>query len=199
MKLKNTYFLLRHGENNCQAEKPGIVYFWPENNPPCRLTEKGEEQIREVVEKIKREKINLIYSSDIVRTKQSAEIVAGEINKKIIFDQRLRDTNWGKFGGGPKEKAYIFFQEANSLEEKFKKAPEGGESWSDCQKRVLDFLKEVERKYQNKNILIVSHGDPLWLLEGVVKKTSVKEIMKELTEPTNAKQKYMKVGDVREL
>jgi len=199
MKLKNTYFLLRHGENNCQTEKPGIVYFWPENNPPCILTKQGEEQIKDAAEKLREKNIDLIYSSDITRTRQSAEIVAREINKKIIFDQRLRDTNWGKFGGGPKEKAYIFFQEANSLEEKFKKAPEGGESWSDCQKRVLDFLDEVERKYQNKNILIVSHGDPLWLLEGAIKKMSVGEMVKELTKPTSAKQKYLKVGELRKL
>ncbi len=197
--MKNHYFLLRHGENSCQVERPGIVYFWPENNPPCILTKKGEEQIKEVTGKLREKNIDLIYSSDIVRTRQSAEIVAAEIGREIISDQRLRDINWGKFGGGPKEKAYVFFKEVSSPEEKFKRVPEGGESWLDCQKRILDFLNETEQKYQNKNILIVSHGDPLWLLEGAINKMSVGEIIEEITKPTNAKQKCMKVGEVREL
>lgn len=33
----------------------------------------------------------------------------------------------------------------------------------------MDFLNEVEKKYQNKNILIISHADPLWFLAGIIK------------------------------
>jgi broad specificity phosphatase PhoE len=36
-------------------------------------------------------------------------------------------------------------------------------------KRLLDFLDDVEKKYKGKNILIISHGDPLWFLAGIIR------------------------------
>ncbi|MDP2930343.1 MAG: histidine phosphatase family protein, partial [bacterium] len=41
--------------------------------------------------------------------------------------------------------------------------------WNDLKRRTKDFLHGVERKFQGKRILVVGHGDPLWLLEGIIK------------------------------
>ncbi len=70
---KNQYFILRHGQSI--KNKKRISAGWPEvfYSP---LTEKGKKQIKEAAKKIKKKKINLIFSSDLLRAKQTAEIFA---------------------------------------------------------------------------------------------------------------------------
>lgn len=189
-KLRNSYFMLRHGRNIHQTEKENIVYDWISEDPPCVLDSVGIEQIKASAEKLASENINLIFSSDILRTRQSAEIVAERLRiKEINYDERLRDDNWGIFQGKTKQEAWAYFK---NMEEKFDKAVPEGESWNDCYKRMTDFLKEIDNKYENKTILIVSHGDPLWLLECLLEELSKKEMLEK-------RLSMMKVGEVRKL
>ncbi len=45
MKLRNQYFILRHGDTIYQTEKKGFIYPWPDN-PLVRLTKKGKKKIQ---------------------------------------------------------------------------------------------------------------------------------------------------------
>ena len=161
--LKNKYFLLRHGQTTHQIESPETVYHWPDGNPPYSLTKFGKKQAQQRALELKDKKIDLIFASDALRTKQTAQIVAQELDLDIKLDQRLRDINWGVFQGKSMEQAWAFYN--HNMEKKFTIAPSEGESWHDVKTRVIGLLKEIEEKYSQKNILIVSHGDPLWLLE----------------------------------
>lgn len=192
MKLKNKYFLLRHGQNIYQTKKKSSIYPWPEpKNSPVRLNKKGERQIKNAAKKLKDQKIDLIYSSDVFRARQSAEIVAKELGiKKINFDKELRDINLGIYHGGSKKR---FYQDFPRSAERFSKRPKKGENWSDCQKRILGFLKKIDKKHQNKNILIVSHGDPLWLLEGAINGLNNKKLLDMVLN------NYIKTGELRRL
>lgn len=179
MKLKNKYYLLRHGKNNHQAEKPDIIYCFPDNDPPCFLIEEGIEQAKKAGEMLKDKNIDMIFCSDILRTRQTAKIVVEIIGfdlNKIIYDLRLRDLNWGVLGGRNKSEAWAFHNQ--DIVNEFDLTPPQGESWGDCLNRILSVLNEIENNFQGKNILIVSHGDPLWLLEGYVKGLSKEELGK---------------------
>lgn len=188
MKLNNQYFLLRHGQTIYQKKRKKFTYPWPDN-PPVKLTKDGEKQIKDVVKKLKTRKIDLIYSSDIYRCRQTAEIVAKKLDLKTDFDKRLRDINLGIYHGRPKKD---FYRDFPNLQERFSKRPKKAESWNDVKKRLLNFLKEIEKKYKKKKILIVSHGDPLWLFEGIVKGWSNKEQLEN-------KDTYIKVGELRKI
>lgn len=178
--LKNKYYLLRHGKNNHQESFPDVVYCYPDNDLPCFLIEEGINQVKKAGEILKDKKIDMIFCSDILRTRQTAKIVAEIIGfdlKKIIYDVRLRDINWGMFGGKKKEEAWAFHE--NNMMKMFENSPPQGESWTQCQERIKNVLNQIEDNFQEKNILIVSHGDPLWLLEGYVKGLSKEELIKE--------------------
>ena len=56
-------------------------------------------------------------------------------------------------------------------------------------------LKETEKKHRGKNILIVGHGDPLWLLNGVMKGLSQKELLDIL----RIKKEYIQKGEWRRI
>jgi broad specificity phosphatase PhoE len=187
--MKNRYFLLRHGQNFYQSEFPNIVYPWPEPFLIV-LTKKGKEEVIIAAKKLKNKKIDIIFSSDASRTRQTAQIVGNEIGSDIILDSRLRDTNFGVFGDKRKQDYRKFF---SGIKERFVKRPPGGENWNDVGKRVKNFLDEIEKKYKNKNILIVSHGDPLWLLEGIFNNTGKEELL------NNRVKRALKTGQIREI
>jgi broad specificity phosphatase PhoE len=190
MKLKNQYFLLRHGENIYQTKKRDFTYPWPDN-PPVELTKKGIRQIEAAAKKLEKEKIDFIYSSDIFRAKQSADIVARELNLTVRADKRLRDVNLGIFHNGLKKDFYKAFPDPIK---RFTQKPKGGESWNDVKKRMTGFVKELEKFYKGKNILIVSHGDPLWILEGAMKGLNRQQLIKQILTKN-----YIKPGELRRL
>jgi len=173
MKLNNKYFLLRHGQ--AVSNTINVLSCWPEEfyNP---LTTKGIRQIQKTAKKFKKTNIDFIYSSDLLRTKQSSEIIAKQKNKKIIYDKRLREYNFGKFNGTfLREFYYILPDHKNRFYQKISNI----ETYSQIQKRALSFLWEMEKKYRNKNILIVSHQVPLTLLLGKVQGLNQEQIMKK--------------------
>ncbi|MFC1630042.1 histidine phosphatase family protein [Patescibacteria group bacterium] len=190
-KLKNRYLILRHGETSQQAKRSAYTYKWPDN-PPTRLTKRGEKQIREAAKRLEKEGINFMFSSDLFRTRQTSKIVSERLGIKPKFDKRLRDINLGVFSGKLKKDFYKAFPD---VKKRFVQRPKNGESWNDVKKRVFEVIKEIEKKHKDKKILIVSHGDPLWLLEGIAKGS----IEKELLSVKKLKKDYINVGELRNL
>lgn len=194
MKLKNKYILLRHGKNIHQTKLKDIIYHFPDDNPPCQLIEEGIEETKKAGEKIKEKNIDYIYCSDILRARQTAKIVADVIgfdSEKIIYDTRLRDINWGIFGGKHKDEAWAFYK--GDKMKKFDVPTPQGETWNDCRERMKKVLNEIENIFQGKNVLIISHGDPLWLLEGYIKEISDEELLNKRAEL------MIQTGEIREI
>jgi len=163
MKLENKYYLLRHGQTIYQKECIDKNYD-PDSPQKLGITEEGREMIKKAAESLKDKNINLIFVSPFLRAKQSAEIASSILGVKgINYDDRLQDIDLGDFSGRPMEESNKFFLEGGS---RFENRPKNGENWNDVLKRVKSFLDEIEKKYKNKNILIISHADPIWLMLG---------------------------------
>lgn len=185
--MRNKYFLLRHGE---VAKKEEIIYDWPSLSS-FPLTEEGKQQIKSAVPKLKDKNIDLIYSSDSLRTRQTAEIVAKELGLEINFDPRLRDVNLGIYQRREKKE---FFRDFPDNLERFTKPVSEGENWSDVKKRIKMAIEDIDKKYKGKTILIVGHGDPLWLLEGIVKEWNDEQLLEK-----RKKGNLIKKGELREI
>ena len=189
----NRYFLLRHGL--AQQNVKGVISINP--NDKHRLTKIGEIQIKRVARKIEKllkpQKLDIIFSSDFLRTRQTAEIVAKQTGAEIKLSFQLRDINLGIWDGrSVLEFKTKFLRPVKKL---FYEAPENGETWMECRKRMIDFIEQVEKKYKNKNILIVSHGDPLWLLKGAMDGLENEEMIGSL----NRKKGHIKPGELRQI
>lgn len=193
----NTYFLLRHGESVKNVKK--IEVCWPEKIP-SPLTKKGREQIKKVALSLKKEKVDLIISSDLLRTKETAEIVAKEIGVKVIFDKRLREINFGIFNGGNAKEMNTYFNPEGKLSQrevlfkKFEKRWPQGENYLDVQKRLYSLLLSLEKKYKGKKILLVSHCRPITFLEALMKGWSREKIIDYIL-----KGKEISKGEVRKV
>ncbi len=170
--MNNEYFLLRHGE--ALSNKKRIISCWPEK-ARFPLTREGRKQIKKSAKKLKDKKIDLIFSSDLLRTRQTAEIVAGELRVKPRYDKRLREFNAGIFNGRPiKEDRQSFDKEID----RFKIRPSGGENYTDVKKRMYNFFKDIDKKYSKKTILIISHETPFIMLTAAVRSYSDQKILK---------------------
>ncbi|MDO8639302.1 MAG: histidine phosphatase family protein [bacterium] len=196
--LKNRYFLLRHGESLVNVKE--LCSCWPEiiYSP---LTCKGVSQVKKTVEKLQSKHIDLIFSSDILRTKQTAQITAKALGLKIKFDKRLRDIGLGIFNGKSIKEAGKFWAVENkklSALEYYKrrftiKSPKG-ENYNGVERRLSSFIKETEKQYQGKNILLVGHKRPFTLFEKIILNLSVKKFVEEIVQ-----KKEMENAELREI
>ncbi len=183
------FLVLRHGEaeNNIKKICSSLV------TDKYSLTEKGRKQVIATAKKLEKEKIDLILASDLIRTKETAEIIAQKLGVKIIFDKRLREVNVGKFNGKT-------FNEIKDFKEKWNQGKNiqfpQGDSWESIKERVTNFYNDIFLKYRNKNknILIISHADILITLEAILKGKNYKAQIKKIYQNN-----YIKNGELRKI
>ncbi|MEA3453243.1 MAG: class I tRNA ligase family protein [Patescibacteria group bacterium] len=193
----NRFFTLRHGEALSNAEE--FYCSWPELKK-SPLTKKGRADIKEVAQKLKEEKIDLIFSSDVLRTSQTAEIVAKELDQKIEYDERLREIDTGILNNKNIQEGREFFNPKNKLKieevllNKFKNGFPEGENFSDIRIRILDFIKDIDRRYKNKKILIVSHQIVITILKGSLLGWTKKESVEHRKEVSTQTGQFDEVG-----
>ncbi|MDD5720861.1 MAG: class I tRNA ligase family protein [Candidatus Pacebacteria bacterium] len=160
-KSGNKYFVMRHG--GTEANLAGLVSF--KNQIDDSLSPEGQKQVTEVAKKILSEKIDLIISSPFTRTRQTVNILNEKLHLKdeqIIFDDRLQEFNPGDFDGKlwSEYHKYVLSISNGWFHHKIP----NGESFAEVACRTGAVLCELENKYKNKNIIIVTHGGPAWLL-----------------------------------
>lgn len=115
------------------------------------LTDLGIKQAKELRDKIKNMKFDIIISSPLNRAKHTAEII--NRNNKIIYDDRIRERSCGDLSGKPLEitnreeywNYYTTIQYGTS------------ENIQDFFKRVYHFLDELKTK-DYESVLIVAHS-----------------------------------------
>lgn len=157
---RNRYLALRHGE--AESNVANRVSSRVDNQD--NLTELGRYNTTKVARELRSEDVDLIISSDFLRTRQTAEIVADELeleHSQIIFDPRLREIDAGEYEGQSWEQYHDFF--VHYKYELDKQIPDG-ESLLDVRARVMALLLELEREHEGKTILLVSHGLPIFSL-----------------------------------
>ncbi len=173
---KNKYFLVRHTECVSNVKKISS-YSWEKEDI---LTETGIKQAEKLANKLKKYKINLVFCSPFTRTKQTFEIINKKLKlntTKILFDKRLVENNFGIADGQHYDEYHKLFSSEKAY---FETPVPYGENYADVKKRITGFLKEIESKYKNKNILIISHGFSLRMLELVAMNLNIKECIEHL-------------------
>lgn len=189
-KSGNKYFVARHGEamSNIKAILSSKL---DEHN---KLTEKGIQDVKENAKKHINEKFDYIFASPLARTKETAILISetlGLDNSKIVFDDRLLELQVGDLDGKSIEE---YTKYTKSFPDYFETAFPNGESRLDVHKRMGDFIYDLESKYFDKKILIISHGDPILALYSVVDGYT-----KEKVRTSENVFQYFKTGEMREL
>ena len=146
--------IVRHAE--CEANARKIIA----GHSDYKLTGKGIEQAKKVALRLKNEKIDKAFVSDIKRAKDTAkEILKYHKDVKVVHEKRIRERNYGVFEGMPRGSVRKAAEEKKIKFNEFK--PEKGESVKEVRQRVVEFLDEILDKEQGKTILMAAHGGPI--------------------------------------
>lgn len=140
-------YIARHGQTiwNAQNKVCGIT--------DVELTEKGIEQATALARVIVDKKIDLIISSPLKRAIKTSKIVSEICNIPMEIDARLIEQNYGIYEGvDRKEEAFL-----NNKRNFAYKYP-NGESMMQVACRVYGLIDEIKCKYEDKNVLLISHG-----------------------------------------
>lgn len=186
----NTYLALRHGEadSNVARRINSVV------DDPVHLTEKGRRDIEASASELKKQGgVDHIIASPFVRTRETAEIVRSTLNLPegaVTFDSRLSEYDHGVFRRGL---ISDFLAEYPDSLKRFTEAPREGETLNEVRQRMGKVVYELEKKYSGKRILIISHGDPLWVLDGALRGATKEELVRE------REKRYMKPAELRTL
>lgn len=140
-------YVIRHGLTDCNKE----------NKYNCRydedINEDGIKQAKQASEQIKKLSLDLIICSPMKRTKHTCKIVNTN-NISVIYDDRLMERDGGALTNTVLDdyyfKEYYNYYSTNIVE--------GLETLPELFNRVHLFLDEINEKYSDKNILLVTHG-----------------------------------------
>ncbi|ERL25601.1 MULTISPECIES: histidine phosphatase family protein [unclassified Leptotrichia] len=147
---------IRHGETDCNKKH----LYYGHLNPS--LNETGINQLKNTKKKLEKmnEKINIIFSSDLKRCRESLELLEIDKNIKQHFSENLRELNFGILEGKTyKEIENQFPHYVNEMKNNWRNfKAEGGESLSDLQKRSAKEINKIKNEYKNKKILVVAHA-----------------------------------------
>ncbi len=155
---RNTYVLLRHGDADTNAT--GTVNAGVDAD--VHMTDQGRAQIRTAAEALRGSGIDLILSSDLIRTKETAAIVGETLGLDVQYDARLREMEFGSCNGRTIADYFAYYREHRLR--RLDAAVPGGETLQDIRRRLLALLRELETQHQGKRILLIGHGDPFWVL-----------------------------------
>ena len=134
-----TLLLVRHGETDWNAE--GRL----QGQIDRPLTEFGRRQAKQLAAELEGEELEAIYSSDLARARETAEIVGERLGLPVELDSDLREKDWGTWEG-------LTAVERDRVEFV-------GESTQAHEERMLRALARISSQHADgSTVLVVTHG-----------------------------------------
>ena len=134
-----TLLLVRHGETDWNAE--GRL----QGHTDRPLSDYGRRQAERLAEELDGEELEAIYSSDLARARDTAEIVGRKLGLPTVLDPDLREKDWGTWEG-------LTAAERDRVEFV-------GESTEAHRDRILDALRRISERHPGEGrVLVVTHG-----------------------------------------
>jgi broad specificity phosphatase PhoE len=154
-------FLIRHGETDWNVEGR----YQGQADPP--LNDRGLRQAHELGDKLASVNLDLLYTSPLLRSEQTAEIISRKLAIPFYKDERLMEINQGKWQTRLRSEIEALYPDLFRRweTEPWEVTPPGGESLEQVGQRVFAAIDELLQKHSGKRIGIVSHRIPIALIK----------------------------------
>jgi broad specificity phosphatase PhoE len=188
MEQKLSLIVFRHGETTFNRDRifSGWIDIWLDNQ--------GIREAKQLGKKLSKEKIDLAFCSDMLRSKQTLiHVLRYHPNSKIIIDHRIKERNYGVFSGHSKD-AF-----KKTLPKKYEEIHRGyyadipkGENFEMVGKRVFPFMTELIKMMETEkvNVAISAHPSSMRLILEYLEGLSPEQVEKLEFSPTTYK-KYV--------
>lgn len=140
-------------------------------NVDVELAPEGREQADLLGQRLKTYDIEAVYSSDLIRARETADIINKHLNKPRVIDERWQEANFGGMTGltneEMREKYGDFLEKRATMTEDIP-YPDGGENCRMVFERSFEALKDLTKE-NYENVCVVTHGGVIRaLLTGIV-------------------------------
>jgi broad specificity phosphatase PhoE len=153
--------LVRHGETAANVERR-----FQGQHADQPLTERGMTQAIALSHRLAGQAFGHVYSSDLLRARQTAEMICQGRPLAVVETALLRELDFGSWDG-------LTYQQARQRDpeswhawetDPLKSAPPGGETLAQLADCVRRFVEILHRNHLNETVLLVAHGGPLQVL-----------------------------------
>jgi broad specificity phosphatase PhoE len=143
-----TLLLVRHGETDWNAA--GRL----QGRTDRPLNDFGRRQAAALADRLADDGVAAIYTSDLARARETAEIVASRLELPVIADPALRERDWGTWEGlTPSERAAVAFE---------------GETQEAHRERILGAVSRIAGLHSAERVLLVTHGGSMRRVQAAV-------------------------------
>lgn len=150
-----TFYLVRHGQTDWNSSH--II----QGHTDIPLNIIGRDQAVVLQQKLRGITFDKAFSSDLLRAKETAEIITLQRNILLETTSLLRERNFGEMEGKPTSALHHSLEELMTLS-RYKRLTYkpfvGYESDEELICRLMTFLREIALGYPNKTLLVVCHG-----------------------------------------
>jgi broad specificity phosphatase PhoE len=144
----------------------GIATGWL----PGALSARGRELARALGERRREDGIACVFTSDLGRAVETAEIAFGGTGIEIRQDARLRECNYGELNGAPVEELE---PRVRFVDEPFP----GGETYRDCVEKLRSFLDDMAAEFDGRRVLLIAHSAQRWGLQHLLEGLPLEELV----------------------
>lgn len=147
-------YLIRHGQTDWNKERRA------QGQSESKLTELGEQQARELGERLAPVEFDHIYCSSSQRTRQTADLAFGHRNTEIEYRDSLREIFLGPWEGHLYDDIEVEYGDSfhHFWNEPHKFSVDGAESFYELQTRAMDTINDIAAHNSHQRVAIVSHG-----------------------------------------
>jgi broad specificity phosphatase PhoE len=151
-----TILLARHGETDWNREKR-----W-QGLADHSLNARGREQASALAEQLDRLPFSAIYASDLRRAHETALIVAERRGLRVTPLRDLREIDVGSWTGLSYDEVKERFRDAyEQMRARAGPGWEGGETFVEMGRRVLEAMRWIARQHPGDAVLVVTHSGPI--------------------------------------
>ena len=147
-----TFYIVRHGQTEWNVK--GLI----QGHADSPLTEEGIKQATDLSGKLSSTNFDLVFSSDLLRAKRTAEIITLDRQLTVQTTALLRERGWGKLDGSPNEKIKELYDQVSEERQKEAEIEHEIEAEEKVIERLVTFLRETSVAYPGKTVLVVTHG-----------------------------------------
>ncbi len=145
--------LIRHGATALTAEDRFA------GSTEVGLSEEGRRQVTSLAERLQTQNIDSIYTSPLLRTRETAQIIANGHGLKPQVCEELREIDYGRWEGLTRAEVETRYNDEYRMwaEDPFTIAPQDGESGINVLNRALPLIRRVVESHRHRTVAVVSH------------------------------------------
>jgi 2,3-bisphosphoglycerate-dependent phosphoglycerate mutase len=145
----------------------GIATGWL----PGRLSARGRDNAVAVGERRRHDGIVAVFSSDLRRSVETAEIAFAQTDIPVLFDWRLRECDFGVLNGSPA--AALRAGRAQYIDRPYP----GGESHRQAVHRVAGLLADLPSRWDRRRVMLIGHLATYRALEHVINGVTLEDLV----------------------